>query len=113
MRQFARFLVVAGLAVLLLTGLPASVAAASSGPADPGVNALLPVQSDPSHWVGVCVIGVPSTCNVVAWWPWWASWWWPWWAFRPIWEISALTGFTWPWWTGWWWPFPYVSLVLW
>ncbi|HLI25532.1 MAG TPA: hypothetical protein VKZ60_00590 [Chloroflexota bacterium] len=88
MRQFVRVLVVAGLTVLLLTSLSASVAAASSGPADPAVSALLPVQSDLAH--------------PLAWWWWWVSWWWPW----------PFVSFTWPW-VGWWWPWPFVSLVIW
>ncbi|MBX5490696.1 MAG: hypothetical protein IRZ14_06020 [Chloroflexi bacterium] len=119
MRQFARILAIASLSVLLLTSLSAGAASAAGGSemalssiatSTANGGTLLSVQNEPAQWVGVCVIGVPSPCNAPIWW---VSWSWPWWAFRPIWEISALTGFTWPWWSGWWWPWPFVSLVIW
>ena len=49
-------------------------------------DSLLTLGSEPARW---------------GWggWGWgWGGW--PWWAGRPLWQISAMTGFTWPWWSG-------------
>ncbi len=66
-----------------LVGIPASLATAPVA----GADSLLPISSAPAHWWGG--------------WGWGG---WPWWAGMPLWQISALTGFTWPWSSGWWWP---------
>src|SRR5579884_2960683 len=86
-------LVLAMLAVFISTANPspayaddtASLSSVATFSVD-GPSSLLAPSSEPAQWWGG--------------WGWGG---WPWWAGMPLWQISAMTGYTWPWWSGFGW----------